>query len=298
MPEEDVFANACLLHWRSRCWSGTKVLAPVLVEELCGNPLPEWLIFKGKKHLVAPEYLAPPRDIARAVRREIRNKCLPFPIRSLCLVPKAYFAFLEDKLRAGKEEFQQAVQVITDTYEDSILEAERHLGRYFFRSDYPPNIAEKYSMDWSFYIFPNYGSNSAITAEEYEAQRKQFSDMMDDVRELANAALRKEFADIVAHLAKRLAPKADGTRMVVRHEMFDAFQAFFAEFHNRNIFQDEELARLVERAQGMLSAVEDGNLGEDVWLREQIVESLTGIKEQIDEALIAEPRRRIRHHPL
>ena len=297
MPKEEMFANACLLHWQVRCWSGTKALMPVQVEALCNNPLPEWLNFKGKKHLIAPEHLEQPRAIARDIRREIRKKCLPFPIRSLCLVPRAYLAFLEDKLRTGKEAFQQAVQIIADTYADAILEAGHHLGRYFFHSDYPSNIAGKYSMEWFFYMFPGSGSGSVITAEEYEAQRQQFTHVMDNMRALAVAALRKEFADIVAHLVKRLAPKADGTRMMVRHDMFDRFQAFFAEFHNRNIFQDEELTRLVERAQGILSGVAGGNLGEDAWLRESVVESLSGIKEQIDEALVAEPRRRIRYHP-
>jgi len=295
MPE-NIFENACLLHWQSKCWSGAKALVPLLVDELCNNPLPDWLTFKGKKCLIAQEYLEPPREIARSMRKKIRRKCLPFPVKSLCLVPRVYMAALENELLAGKAEFQQAVQIIVEDYENSILEAERYLGRYFFRSDYPTHIADKYAMDWNFFIFSGNASGALVTPEEYEAQRLQFTNMMEDIRELAVAALRKEFADIVAHLVKRLAPKADGTRMIIRHDMFDRFQAFFTEFHNRNIFQDEELTRLVERAQGVLSGAVGENLGEDTWLRQELAASLSGIREQIDEALITEPKRRIRYH--
>ena len=287
----DIFENACLIQLRTSCWTGTKQLNDAAMSRM-GDIDPQWL--KGKKHLVDPDYLAPVKACIYQARKVLVSQALPFPLSSLTLVPKESIMTVEQTLQQAKLDFLDQVETFIAFYERAMQEAQSSLGEHYSSLDYPLDISAKFRMDWRFVSLSVPGRASVLPAQLYEAEKAKFLTLMEESRELAIVSLREEFAEIVTHLVEKLSVQGDEKPKIIRHTMFDRFQEFWATFANRNIFQDEELAKLVTQARASMAGLDAQTVKTNGSLKQRLANEMGILKTRIDAALVDMPRRHIR----
>lgn len=134
-----------------------------------------------------------------------------------------------------------------------------------------------------------------LSESVYKAERKKWADTFSQAEDEVKGALREACRDLVAHLAERLEPAANGKRKSFHHTTIDKILEFFELFDKRNILDDRELKNLVSRGKRILrggDVLVDG-LREDQGMRDIVREQMNGIKEQLDTLIKDAPRRRV-----
>jgi len=293
MENNNIFENACLIQLKTSCWTGAKQIADGSMAHIA-NVDPEWL--KAKKYLVNPEYLAPVKTAIYKARRALSSHALPFPLNSLCLVPKESIMVIEEKLRLAKQEFQQEVDTFCAGYDVACQEAAIYLGSHFSNLDYPMDVRSKFRLQWRFVALSVPEKASILPANLYEAERQKFIALMDEARELAVISLREEFAAIVAHLVERLSENGEDEKpKILKNGMFTRFNEFMDNFSTRNLFQDDALSALVTQAKNCISGLDSQTVKTNGWLKNTLADEMTKLKTQIDSAIEEMPRRYIRY---
>jgi hypothetical protein len=97
---------------------------------------------------------------------------------------------------------------------------------------------------------------------------------------------------MVDRVTERFTESSEGKPKVFKNATLESFYEFFETFKERNIFQDEQLAELVERAQAVLGGVSAENIRTNEGLRESIRQGMAEIETAMAEGLIR-PRRKI-----
>jgi hypothetical protein len=287
--DENIFQKACLVQLSTSCWQGSRMLDPSVMEQI-GNS--EWL--KGRKHLVSPESLNPIRAAISRIRKELELQALPFPINGLTLVPKERLPIVEESLKKHRQEYWNEVDRFVEQYEEARELARLSLGDLFSEADYPVDIRQRFSFEWRYLTLETPGKYRILSPEIYDREKLKFQAMMEETRQLAISALRQEFGECVNHMVERLTNDPEGKPKVFKNCMVEKVQAFLDSFHGRNLFQDNELASLVEQAKSILHGVDPDNIREDTWLKRRIADQMSKVKATLDEAITDVPRRKLR----
>ncbi|MBU0516841.1 MAG: hypothetical protein KJ621_18970 [Proteobacteria bacterium] len=287
--DDNIFQRACLIQLQTSCWTGSKNLNQRLVKEISDN---DWL--RAKKILVNPEYLAPIKLTIHKARQHLHNQALSFPLTGLNLVPKDSVTDIDCALKKCRNKFWHKVEDFMANYQGAREEARQILGDLFNEADYPINIRDRFRFEWRFFTLDVPDRASILSPELYEREKQKFLSMMEETRDLAVAALREDFGELVSHLVDRLGGDEDGKPKVFRDSMVVKMNEFLGAFQKRNFFDDDRLAELVEEARSIVSGVSPSDLRSDQGLRESIARDMSRLKSQVDEAIEELPRRRIR----
>lgn len=287
--EKDIFQKACLLQLSMSCWQGSRMLDPAVMERI-GNS--DWL--RGRKHLINPETLNPIRAVVSRARKDMERHALPFPLNSLTLIPREQLSRIEECLATHSSDYWKEVEKFVSQYEEARENARENLGDLFSEADYPVNIRSRFGFEWQYLTLDVPGKANILTPEIYEREKAKFKEMMEETRELAIAALRQEFFDHVSHIVERLTRSPDGKPKVFKNCMVEKIQDYLEAFDARNLFGDEQLAELVQKAKAIISGVSPESIRENVWLKNGIAEGMGKITQTIDQAIIDLPRRKVR----
>ena len=168
-----------------------------------------------------------------------------------------------------------------------------YLGDLFNEVDYPFDVGKRFSFAWRFIILDVPNSKSGILSPEvYEREKEKFIQTMEEARTMAIESLREEFASMVERITERFSRNGDGKQKVFKNATVESFYEYFETFKERNIFKDEQLAELVERAQAILGGVSAESIRTNDGLKENIRKGMAEIEGAMATAL-ARPRRKI-----
>lgn len=285
----DTFKKACLVQLATSCWIGTKNINQSLMSNLGSSP--DWL--KGKKLLVNPELLGPIKTSIQQARKLLAKYALPFPMAGLHLVPKDIIDEIDNRLEMLKSDFWSKVETFATFYEDAREEAKAALGDLFSETDYPQDIKGKFRFTWSFVVLDVPSKASFLSPDIYQKEKQKFLDLMAETRELAMAALREEFGEIINHLSDRIT--GGDKPKIIRSNMTNRINEFLDGFSDRNLFQDDKLAALVDEARGLVKTLHGNPYGVQYneVLRQKFTNDFSALKTSIDAAIEEMPRRRI-----
>ena len=290
---DGIFQKACLVQLASSSWNGQKML-PNSVMESMGNS--DWI--KGRKHLINPELLAPIKTTIQKARHLLMKTALPFPMQGLFLVPKDSILDVDGHLELIKAEFWNKVDTFQDFYAEARDEAKSVLGDLFQESDYPADIRSKFRLEWRFLLLDIPSKASILPPEVYAREKDKFRSMMEEAQTMALSALREEFGDIIHSLVDKLNAPADGKPKAIKSNFMLKLAEFLNSFQDRNIFNDEKLAELVEQSRSVLKTMRGGSLGYSLnyneVLKQKVSTEMATLKDAIDAAIEEMPRRRIR----
>lgn len=287
--EANIFQQACLIQLSTSCWQGSRMLDAAVMQQIGSS---EWL--KGRKYLVNPEILNSIRAVISRARKDLERNALPFPLSSLTLVPRERITVIEEILGRYQSEFWREVETFVQGYEEARDLARQNLADLFSELDYPVDIHGKFGFEWRYLAIETPGKYQILTPEIYEREKEKFQAMMEETRELATAALRQEFTECVNHMVERLTNDPEGKPKVFKNCMVEKIQGFIESFDGRNLFQDEELSRIVEHARSVLKGVAPGTIRENVWLKRRIADEMSKVKTVMDESITDMPRRKVR----
>lgn len=286
---ENLFEKGCLVQLSVRRWGGIKKIDKNRLAQMFESP--EWM--NATKKLVDPESLKPICKVGNAARGYLNAVSLPFPLQGMVFVPKEMISRVDERLDEFKKEFNQTVAAFIDDYDSHRETAMVYLGDLFSEIDYPVNIRDKFSLSWRFIILDVPNGNSGILAPEvYEREKEKFIRTMDEARELAIASLREEFAAMVERITERFAGSSNGKPRIFKNATVDGFYEYFETFRQRNIFKDEQLAELVQRAQDILGHNSADRIRSDQDIKNQIQLGMTEIESAMVE-VFNRPRRKI-----
>ena len=286
---ENMFEKGCLIQLSISKWGGVKKIDNNKLAEMIEAH--EWLT--ATKKLVDPESLKPICKVGNAARSYLTSVSLPFPIQGMVFIPKEMITRIDNRLEEFKSEFNEAVTAFIRDYDRLRNTAMVYLGDLFNEVDYPFQVGKKFSFAWRFIILdvPD-GKTGILSPEVYEREKEKFIQTMEEARTMAIESLREEFASMVERITERFAESADGKPKIFKNGTVESFYGFFETFKERNIFRDEELARLVERAQAVLGDVSAESIRTNNHLKENIRADMAEIENAMAVSL-ARPRRKI-----
>jgi len=279
---ENLFEKGCLIQLSVRKWGGIKKIDKNWLAQMIDSS--EWM--NATKKLVDPESLKPICKVGNTARTYLNRTSLPFPLQGMVFIPKEMISRVDARLTEFKEEFKQAVSAFIDDYDSLRETAMIYLGDLFNEVDYPVNMWDKFSFAWRLIILEVPDGNSGILAPEvYEREKEKFIQTMDQARELAMVSLREEFASMVERITERFTESSDGKPKIFKNTTVDSFYEYFETFKERNIFKDEQLAQLVERAQAVLGNTSANQVRSNQEIKNNIRVGMVDIEAAMAQAL-------------
>jgi hypothetical protein len=191
------------------------------------------------------------------VKSWLINHSVPsFFTKGSYLISSSSCEAIEDFLISSRELLGEKVERFLTAYEERIEEIEARLGDQFDRRDYPSvnYLRRSFSMDWKWVAFdvPDTLPKTIFDAEKAKAEK-----IWADSAEQISQCLRESFVQLINNVNRNLQPDENGRAKGWKNASFDNVKEFLATFNNRNIVNDTELAKLVEKARKTLSSVED-----------------------------------------
>ena len=286
---ENIFEKGCLVQLSISKWGGVKKINDNQLAEMIETH--EWLT--ATKKLVDPESLKPICKVGNSARTYLTSISLPFPIQGMVFIPKEIITRVDQKLEGFKTEFNQTVTTFLDDYDKLRETAMIYLGDLFNEVDYPVHVEKKFSFAWRFIILdvPN-GKSGILSPEIYEREKEKFIQTMEEARTMAIESLREEFGLMVERITERFTQSGDGKPKVFKNATVESFYEFFETFKERNIFRDQQLDELVERAQAVLGGVSAESIRTNADLKENIRAGMAEV-EGVMAVALARPRRKI-----
>ncbi len=286
---ENIFEKGCIVQLSSSVWTATRKVNPKQVTDMPVSL--EWL--RASKKLVDPDAIKPIIKVVNAARIYLSGVSLPFPISGMVFVPKDMISRADSELERYKSRFYSQVDEFEAQYSGLREIAMGHLGELFNETDYPVDIRSKFAFTWRFIVLdvPN-GRSALLDPEIYEREKEKFIRTMEETRVLAVESLREEFASMVARITDRFTTGPDSKPKVFKNSTVTNFYEYFETFKSRNIFRDEELAELVNRAQAILSGTTPDQIRSSGGLKEAIRFGMAGVEAAMTDILTM-PRRKL-----
>ncbi|SLM30861.1 conserved hypothetical protein [Desulfamplus magnetovallimortis] len=287
---DNIFEKGCLVQLSVSKWGGIKQIDKGKLAKMVQTTDHSWVT--ASKKLVEPASLKPICKISNSTRTWLNSKSLPFPITGMVFIPKDLITTVDTKLHQFKNDFDQAVEDFSNDYNYLREDAKEYLGNLFNEVDYPMDIISRFKFYWRFVILeiPN-GESRLLSPEVYAREEAKFMETMEEARLLAVNALREEFAQMVEHISERFTQDAVKPK-IFRKSAINNFYEYFQTFKDRNIFQDNELSQLVDRAQSILKGTSIHRIRSDNSLKEIIRSGMADIENSIAETF-NRPRRQI-----
>jgi len=287
---ENLFEKGCLVQLSASVWRATRKVKPEQLSEM-SSVSHEWL--NATKKLVDPDSLKPINKVVNSARSYLTGVSLPFPIQGMLFVPKEMISRVDERLDGFKVDFNTAVEEFLREYDQLREVASVYLGELFNEMEYPVDVWSKFSLMWRFIILDVPNSKAGILDPEvYEREKHKFIQTMEEARELAIQSLRAEFGGMISRITERFSNGQGDKPKIFKNGTVNNFYEFFETFKDRNIFRDDQLAELVERAQAILG----GHSAESIRTNDQLKERVRGGMEDVEKAMadiLSTPRRKI-----
>ncbi|WP_394277902.1 DUF3150 domain-containing protein [Desulfovibrio piger] len=287
---ENMFREAALLQLTATCWQLDKKLPQSMLADV-GNV--DFL--RGRKLLLAPDSTALIKQHIGKARNYLRKISLPFPIKGCVLVPKKLIPEIQEHLKEIKWHYNSAVEDFLYWYPQTVKDAKDSLGELFDECDYPTQemIKNKFRFQWR-YITIGPSVSRVLPPSIYKEEVKKFQELMEQARSEAITALREEFVDLVTNIADKLQNHDDGKPRRLRDAAVENLKQFLDNFSSRNIFDDAQLAELVEQCRGIITNTNANAIRGNTQVRQELHQQMEKLLTGIDASLEDLPRRRLR----
>lgn len=246
-----------------------------------------------KKRLIASEEFEAICTFQGKLREWIYSRTTPSFFREgFQLVKLEGVSMIESKLAEAQTELESLVGTLCLVYPSQVEEARIALGNQFNEGDYPSvdELPRFFSIGWNWIDFtvPE-GLPAELRQKEQDKLERQFSDAGQQI----TLALREGFMELISHASSRLTCDPGEKPKVIRETMIGNIKEFIETFSQRNLMNDVELQKLVDKARDILALnnVTTQKLREKADIRDSIKQGFDEIKASLD-PLITEGRTR------
>lgn len=289
---DNIFELGTLCILSTKMWTASKKIPLDKVKRYGGLELQKWV--RANKGLIDREALSDIGSIISKTRMLVKSLSLPFPVESVSFVPKDLVPTLAEKLEEKIKLLEDAIEILANNYNKFIDEAKEILEPegLFDINDYPKNIKEKFDISYKFMEMSVPGKMSSISPKLYEQELIKFQNMVEETRNEGILFLREGFLKTVQAISKSLTEKEEGETKRFRKATVEKIENFFEEFKSKNIFKDNELARIIESARDTMFGINIDDLKNSEGLRKHILKEMDGVEKML-EGSIQKYRRKI-----
>lgn len=237
------------------------------------------------------------------IKNYLNARCLPSPFRSGVYLIK--LTMIEDVMKKMKEFEAQDwinVQIFLEFYErvyaqrhDSDSDFAQKLGTLYNAQDYPhpSKVKDAFTMQVQLWELSTPGSLRTIDRALYEREAAKMQNVWKEAQAQITQVLLTEFRDMTARMAERLQSAPDGKPKVFRDSLVGNLQEWLDLFEKRDLSNDEQLMGFVNQARAMVNGLKPDAIRETTELREEIAQEMQKITNQLDQAIVERPGRRI-----
>ena len=234
-------------------------------------------------------------DIDHKLDQWIKQRSLPSPLkRGTHLIPIRVLDEVYERLRRDKAEYEARADELILAYDGAKNEARGRLKELYREEDYPSpeRLRAAFWVEQKLFDFSPAGEGK-LSEAVYMEERGKWAGIMNEAENEVKQALRQACLDLVTHLSGILSPKADGKRRRIFQSTVDKMTDFFDLFDKRNVLNDDELKKLVEKARGFVRGDEvfvDALKNSDD-IREMVRKRMEEVKEKLIPLVEEGPRR-------
>lgn len=201
-----------------------------------------------------------------------------------------YNRWLDDEgVPALQADWERAKRQAAEDFER--MAAKFKIDNPFSESKYPDPryLRTRFGIEhsWVRFAVPN-DLPRAIREQEEAKARANLNDTALKIEE----ALYAGFAAIVNEALDKLAP-VDGEKRIIKQAFVENFKEFCETFRYRNLTDKRDLEELVNQAEAIMGNVSAETLRDKPRVRADIVRKLSAVKAEVDQAIVAAPRRRL-----
>ena len=237
------------------------------------------------------------------IKRYINARCLPSPFRhGVYLIRLTLIEDVMKKMEEFEAQDKQNVAAFMEFYEgvyrdrhDDNSEFAQKLGSLYRAEDYPhpDKVRQAFKMEVQLWELSTPGALRTIDRALYEREAAKMQNVWEDARQQITQVLLTEFRDMTARMAERLQSAPDGKPKVFRDSLVGNLQEWLDLFEKRDLANDDELIKLVTKARFMVMGLKPEVIRDNEALRQDIAEEMQKITNQLDQAIVERPGRRI-----
>lgn len=283
----ELFKDSTAFMLSTRCWGNIKKIKE---KKLDTKADPAW--YKTSKILLeAPEYVKI-RKFLNQVRIWCDARTSPsYFRRGIQIVRRDMADTFETQLNKFKATLRETlVKDLVNIWDDAIKVAETKLADLYNPADYPnkADLPFRFDIQWNFVGFT---VPDNLPKELFEAEKKRVEQQWKEAEEMILFGLRESFSKLVDHAIERLKVAPGEKPKIFKKGTIENIQEFIALFSAKNIMNDVELAKLVEKAKAVMVDADAESLRGDVDMRAKLVQKFEPVKTEIDKLIVERPSR-------
>ncbi len=222
-----------------------------------------------------------------------RGISLPYPEPGVRLIRQDDIATFTVQLTTLQADLAEAVERLSDQYQELKTAARQRLGRLYSSNDYPASLVGLFEASYDFPSVEPPDYLRRLSPELYAQEAARVSARFEEAVQLAEQAFTEELSKLVNHLTERISGDEDGKPKVFRDTAVENLQAFFQRFRHLNVRSSQQLDELVGDAQRIVRGIQPQQLRDSTNLRQQVAAQLSGVQSVLDGLLVDRPRRSI-----
>lgn len=251
---------------------------------------------KHRKEIISSPELECVKNFYKATRDYIKNRSVSsFLGDGVYVVKNENVDKLEQFISQAKEQLPIFIDAFCEVYEEQKEEQKGSLGNLWREDDYPPveEVRRCFAINhtWIATGVPE-SLPDATRQEQIKRQEQQWREQ----EEAINNALCLGFKEVIDHAVEMISGKSNGGRL--HDSAIDNVKEFFKTFKDRDIFSNESLQKLVERAEAVLNGVDAGTIKADLKIKGGLAGYITGEFKEVSTAIggmiTDKPSRKIR----
>lgn len=234
------------------------------------------------------------RETKRWLRRRV-SADLEFLSGGAYLLSVDLYADANEWLATRAKGRAEVIAAFKKAYPERVKEAKKRLGKLFDADEYPDvkTVEQYFAMEFGWMEVGPSQKLKKIDVKQYEKEARKYEDKMKSVVEDIRLGLRAGLAELVGHLAERLSGKDGDEPKRFRASALTKMTEFLDLFEKRDLTNDVETRKLVERAKRLVAGVDADQIRDDEKLRKRVAEGFTAIKASVDGMLEGKPSRAI-----
>lgn len=208
-------------------------------------------------------------------------------------VPNTLVVEVDEYLTARASERKDLVAAFKKSYKDRVLEAITRLNGLANANDYlsAEDAAEKFRLTWKYVTFATPDALRNLRDGLFQREREKLATEVQSAAEEIKQVLRVQMAALVDRMVVQLTPNKEGKKKKIYDSLVGNIADFLATFNARNLADDAELQKLVEKARQAIAGVGPGLLRESDGIREHVKTGFDEIKKQLDTMIVDKPAR-------
>lgn len=215
--------------------------------------------------------------------------------RGVDLVRLSLINDIENYLLDAVKEHDALLEKFLAVYEEQITEAGEKLNGQFNRYDYPTvsDLRNRFWMEWKWIAFQ---VPENLPEAVFQKEKAKVEALWNNAAEQVTYSLRKGFQKLIKHATDRLTVVDGGKQKGFHKTLITNIESFLEHFNNRNIVNDAELSKLVDKTRAIIKQTE-GNIDDlktNVSLRSNIANQFSRVEKKLDEMVVNKPIRKFK----